>query len=335
MIDGHGDDIYGWDIAIKSNFSTNIFCKRVAELETHLQTKIGLIYNYPPPDAKPLRERIAFKENINEDSILVTSGAVDAIYLIAMAFHGHSAILSPTFSEYEDACKRHAHKISYFQELDDIESDATSVWICNPNNPDGRVFSTNDLEKLLSSNPNRLIIVDQAYEDYTPNTLFESNKVLEYPNLIILKSLTKKFSLPGLRVGYLIANPSVANIIKTKMMPWSVNALAIEAAIYCLDHENDFKINMPFLIKEKERLSHKLKELGIQSFPSDTNFLLCQLPRGTSNELKEYLLSQHGILIRDASNFNGLTPRHFRVAVQTRQENDNLISGIKSWLLQF
>lgn len=332
MIEGHGDDIYGRDIEIKSNFSTNIFCKRNIGLEAHLQSKIGLIYNYPAPDAKQLREKIAKKEGLGYDSVLVTSGVVEAIYLIAKTFNGHSAILSPTFSEYEDACRIYNHEVSHFHDLNDISSEASTIWICNPNNPDGRFFPNEEIERLLTENNKRIVVMDQAYEDYTEDKSFPTEMITKYPNAIILKSITKKFSLPGLRIGYLVAAAKVADVIRKNMMPWSVNSLAIEAAAYCLDKELEFKIDSSFLRSEIDRLKLRLADLGISSSQSRTNFLLCRLPKGSARELKEYLINNYGILIRDASNFSGLTARHFRVAALTPEENDNLINAIKSWL---
>lgn len=117
-------------------------------------------------------------------------------------------------------------------------------------------------------------------------------------------------------------------------MPWSVNSLAIEAALYCFNHEIEFKVDTSTLINERCRIAKKLQELGITTFDSQTNFMLCRLPWSTAKSLKKYLIEKHGILIRDASNFHGLDEQYFRVAAQTTEENDNLIKGIESWLKQ-
>ena len=335
MIEGHGDDIYNHRQDIKSNFSTNIFCKRNKGLENHLKSCLHTIYNYPSPDASQLKNVIAYKENVCDKSIVVTSGAVEAIYLIASAFSGHSSILSPSFSEYEDACKMYGHKISHFSELVDINPKANLVWICNPNNPTGKIFTCHELGKILNRDQQRLVIIDQAYEDYTFEKMFDSDSVLKYPNLVILKSLTKKFSLPGMRIGYLVAHPDISEKIRRRMMPWSVNSLAIEAALYCFNHESEFKVDTSTLINERCRIAERLQEHGITTFDSKTNFMLCRLPWGTANSLKKHLIEKHGILIRDASNFHSLNKQYFRVAAQANEENDNLIKGIESWLKQY
>lgn len=335
MIEGHGDDTYNYRQHIKSNFSTNIFCKKNKGLENHLKSCLHTIYNYPSPDASQLKNVIADKENVCDKSIIVTSGAVEAIYLIASAFSGHSSIFSPTFSEYEDACKMYGHNISHFSKLVDINPEANLVWICNPNNPTGKIFSCHELERILNSDNHRLVIIDQAYEDYTSEKLFDSDSVIKYPNLIILKSLTKKFSLPGMRIGYLVAHPDISEKIKNRMMPWSVNSLAIEAALYCFNHEIEFKVDALTLINERCSIAKRLQEFGITTFDSQTNFMLCRLPYGTAKELKKYLIEKHGILIRDASNFHGLDEQYFRVAAQTNGENEILIKGIESWLRHY
>lgn len=332
MINGHGDDIYNYEGKIVSNFSSNIFSKRNKGLESHLQSKITAIYNYPSPDASQLKKIIARHERIKEDSIVITSGAVEAIYLIASSFGYYTAIQSPTFSEYEDASIRINKPICHFQDIDNIPEGTDIIWICNPNNPDGKVVPVDRLEDLITRNSNQMFVIDQAYEDYTMEPLFPARAVEKHDNLIIIKSLTKKFSLPGLRIGYIIAPPFLCKRLKKRLMPWAINALAIEAATYCYSNLEDFHVDISTLLKENERVCQELNKLGISCSESQTNFSLCCLPKGSASGLKQFLIDNYGILIRDASNFHGLDKRYFRVAVQTPEENNKLIAGIDRWI---
>ena len=115
-------------------------------------------------------------------------------------------------------------------------------------------------------------------------------------------------------------------------MPWSVNQLAIEAGHYLLQSSSEYNIDIPLLLREKERLVQSLLSIGgMEVWPSDTHYMLVQLRMGKAAALKEYLATEHGILIRDASNFEGLNEHFFRIATQTPQENDELVEGIKKW----
>lgn len=115
-------------------------------------------------------------------------------------------------------------------------------------------------------------------------------------------------------------------------MPWSVNQLAIEAAKYLLDNKSNYHIDADGLHREALRIAESLRALGIAVSNTDCNFILCKLPAGNAAELKEYLVNSHGILIRDASNFEGLGKGHFRVAAQKPVENDMLINAIRQWM---
>ena len=115
-------------------------------------------------------------------------------------------------------------------------------------------------------------------------------------------------------------------------MPWSVNSVAQEAGLWLTAHRKKYLVLLEELIQERRRVAHALESLGVyDALPSDTHILLCRLHQGTAADLKDYLARQHGILIRDASNFEGLDHRYFRIAVQSQAENDELIACIREW----
>ena len=142
--------------------------------------------------------------------------------------------------------------------------------------------------------------------------------------------MTKAYGVPGLRLGYITAHESLTSRIRQYLRPWSVSSLAIEAGKYLLQH--DELLCRPD-IREAERLAGLLNSIcGVVVKPSRTNFMLCRLLYQTAAELKDYLAREHGILIRDASNFRGLTPHHFRVAAQSAPENDVLVAAIREFM---
>lgn len=333
MIEGHGDDIYKYGNAIRHNFSSNILQGiDHAGLKKHLSERLDCISNYPEPAPSTVEQLLSEQIGLPAPCIMVTNGAADAIYIIARANQGQcSAVVQPTFSEYVDACKISSHNVNSIHSIDDIPERTDLIWICNPNNPTGGVLPVSKLHKILKDNPDKTFVVDQAYHKYTKCELLSPADVLHYNNLILIYSMTKDYAVPGLRIGYVVSNQSTVSALKAFRIPWSVNALAIESAKYLLQ-----SASMPFdidsLLGEKQRVSAALKEIGIKVEKSDTNFMLCVLPRGKASMLKEYLVEMHGILIRDASNFEGLSDKHFRIAVQSREENDLLIKALNRWI---
>lgn len=334
MIEGHGDDTFRYGSKIRHNFSTNI-CSDVdhAGLMAHLSTLGEKLSSYPPPVPASVENLLAEEAGIGADCVMVTNGATEAIYLIAHHLQGrHSAIISPTFREYQDACKLYRHQISFISELSDIPAEAQAVWLCNPNNPTGHVTEKTQLLKTIDGHRDHIFIIDQAYCDYTSRPVLSAREAVERPNVILLHSLTKRFAIPALRIGYAVGNPRLLSSVKELRMPWAVNLFAIEGAEYLLRNGSGYCIDHRQLHAEACRIASRLSESGINVLPTDCNFILCHLPHGKASELKNFLIDRHGLLIRDASNFQGLSEAHFRIAAQSRDENDLLISAIKQWM---
>lgn len=328
MIHGHGDDLYNYT-GIRLNFSSNIpsCAPHLEALEEHLRRRISVIRSYPEPAPRSLEEKIAHSIGLNPSEVLVTSGATEAIYLIAQAApllcpprEGHRVptytVVHPTFSEYDSACQMFGLE---------ARPDGDLCWLCNPNNPTGEVMGEDFIHDLARRH--RLLVIDQSYEDYTLKHA-ETSPTLrgEGGERIRLHSLTKKYCIPGLRLGYVTAPSPVIGQLRRCCRPWSVNALAIEAGLWLTDQP--LPDNRPWLA-EAQRLRKRLNQIpGIHARETQTNFLLCTIEGHTAAELKEYLARRRGILIRDASNFPGLSPHHFRVAAQRPEENDELVDAI-------
>ena len=323
MIEGHGDDLYRYD-NIKMNFSSNIYNGTdLSALDAYLCTRMAAIRSYPEPSAASLERMIASECGISPDEVLVTSGAVDAIYLIAQAYRheGTCHIMQPTFREYEDACR-----VFGYQERED----STLCWLCNPNNPTGDVMATEEV--LALAERHRLLIVDQSYEDYTMAPLLRPADVVGRDDIILLHSMTKRYAVPGLRLGYVTASAQVISRLREQYRPWAINALSLEAGKWLVQRGETAIPDLTSYLAETQRLRAMLNDIeGIEAQPTQTNFFLCTIRQATAAELKEYLAREHGILIRDASNFTGLTPHHFRIATQSPAENDALVTTIKQF----
>lgn len=345
MIEGHGDDNYRYP-GIQSDFSTNIClpAHHHEALMAHLAAHPELIGHYPEPEAWSLEAKIAERHGIDPRCVIVTNGATEAIYLIAQAFRYKAVIPAPTFSEYEDAC-------SCFK----AKEDKTMLWLCNPNNPDGKVYGLDYIESKM--NEYDLLVLDHSYEHYTEAPLMETRRGCLEPRSIVIHSFTKTYAVPGLRLGYITAHESLTAVMRRFLRPWSVSALAVEAGKFLSEHQE--LICRPDL-SEAQRLRQQLMAAGIEVMPTHTNFMLCRidlypkeegaatpLPKqggvgggspsllkqgGSAADLKNHLASAHKMLIRDASNFRGLTSQHFRIAAQTPDENDALVAAIRTFL---
>ena len=236
MIEGHGDDSYKYRYPIRSNFSSNVYNKvNLDGLRAHLCGRISAISAYPEPEPYTLEARLADRHALPAASVCVTNGATEAIYLIAQTFRGtNTAILMPTFSEYADACRMHGHKVTSLYTLDAVPEDVRMVWLCNPNNPTGEVRDKKYLTELIAKHPRVCFVIDQSYEYFTLKELFTAQEAAGFPNVILLHSMTKRYAIPGLRLGYVTAHPGLIGRLRTNRMPWSVNQLAIEAGLYLL-----------------------------------------------------------------------------------------------------
>ena len=334
MLNGHGDDLYRYR-NIRINFSSNVYNHFDHEdLFCYLADQLDSVTSYPEPTPKLLEHQMSTLMNVCPEELMMTSGATEAIYLIAQTYRRkESAILMPTFSEYADACRIHEHQIINIYDLQQITTRHKIVWICNPNNPTGAVLEKERLLACIDNHPDTLFVIDASYAPFTLKPVISPTDAVERPNVLLLHSMTKEFALPGLRLGYVIGQASLMTDLRHQRMPWSVNQVAISAAEYLLRHLPDYDFDVNALMCERERVAHQLSALGVvKVWPSDSHILLCKLSIGRADALKAYLASEHGILIRDASNFTGLDSSYFRISVQTPEEDDELIKAITEWI---
>lgn len=337
MLHGHGDNGYLYPQDIRADFSTNVwYGGEPAGLKEHLFAHWGRINRYPQVLAESLGRRIAAHHGLPPENILVCSGATEGIYLAAQALRPATttAIVIPAFAEYEDACRVNGHDLRFirWEALAGTDNDGLAgaalpgmLWIGQPNNPTGEIFP--QLESLIRQNPETLFVVDEAFVEFTspPSSLISSG----LPNLVVLRSLTKAFAIPGLRLGYIAAPEAIIRRLKAIKQPWTVNAMAAEAGNYIFDNYTALPIDR--LLKDKAAFIRDLEDSGITVYPGSTHFFLCETPKGTAAELQRYLLDHHRLLIRDAGNFRGLGERHFRLATLEPHKNQLLIKAVKEW----
>ncbi len=333
----HGNDKYNYSEDIKADFSSNIWHKPPPSwFYNKLSGVLKSTTDYPHPNAKELREQLAIHHKTNTENICITNGSVEGIFLLAQIFATKkSAIITPSFSEYETACQRYNHKINFHSNSEkwfERKITAELVWFGNPNNPDGKIISSNAIERMVVANPNTIFIIDEAFAKLTVAPISVVVLLQRYTNLIVLRSFTKTFSIPGIRLGYILADKQIISNVKTITIPWSVNSLAIEAGKIILKNYSEMLPELEELVELKNYLEVSLKKIQeIKTFPSETNFLLARLKKGNAADLKNFLIKNHGVLIRNASNFRGLAPSYIRLSVQNKTKTNLLIAGLKHY----
>ena len=254
--------------------------------------------------------------------------------MIAQLYKGWASVIpQPTFSEYADACKAYNHLISYdnTDELNILPEDRL-YWICNPNNPTGNVLLKPLVNRIIRQNPRYLYVIDQSYADYTLQPMLEPKEMTDCYNVMLIHSLSKKYCIPGLRLGYMFSSPIIIERLRRIRQPWTVNSLAIEAGKYLLRNDPRMIPDLKEYLTEAQRLYHQLSEIeGLMVMDTATNFMLANMDFGDTTELKKWLIDNYGILIRDASNFRGLDNHCFRVTARRPEENDLLIEAIRQY----
>jgi len=336
MIEGHGDDAYRYRETMVADFSSNVLYGELDKgLLRHLQERVADVTHYPEAAAQSLQAVAAAEYAVAFDQVLVTNGVTETIYLTAQVFRqqGKSAtILIPSFAEYEDACRLYGLDIRLlpWSALTPAYCfPAGLVFLCNPNNPTGAAVPIDQLRQLLRGNPQAVFVIDESYIEFTVATASLLPELGQYPNVLLLRSLTKSCRIPGLRIGFAIGQQSLIRQLRACKMPWSVNRLAIEAGLYIFGRQRmPFPLNQ--LLADTAAWRDRLQmATGWPAEKTDTHYFLMETPPDfTAAALKQYLVSRHGLLIRDAANFKGLTPCHFRVACQSPVHNQLLTEAL-------
>lgn len=304
------------------------------------------ISRYPEDDGR-LRESAAAYLKVDPNNILPGNGSAELIYLLGSCLRPVRAlVISPTFTEYEQAARAAGAKVFRVVLGDDFSLDreaifaraagADIIFICNPNNPTGNLFTAAEILEIKKAAPEAVLVIDEAFMDFIPDDTDYSlvRQAAVDDKLVVLRSMGKFFSLAGMRVGFLVTGGGMIEKLKACQVPWNVNSLAGEAAIAALSDE-EFVFSSKIKIKSlRDEFAGLLGGIdGISVYPSAANFLLAEVdrPGWDANHLQDRLAARN-ILIRPASDFVGLSGRHFRLAVRDRADNMVLVDEIKEVL---
>lgn len=300
------------------------------------------VNRYPDPQQRELKQRIGKIKKVDPSQIVLGNGSDEVIDLLFRVFcepnTDNVVICTPTYGMYEVAAGINAveHRDipldSNFQPdveavLAAVDQNTKLLFLCSPNNPTANLFEESKVVKLLE-NFTGLVIVDEAYIDFAPGKSLV-NKLEEYPNLVVLQTLSKAWGMAGIRLGICLASREITGFLNRIKPPYNVNVLSQEKALELLQDEDCFGIQVASILKERDKLNAFVRDLDFveRVYPSDANFILLKVR--DAKGLYEFLIQQ-GIIIRDRSKVTGLNGC-VRISIGTQDENEILCSALQRY----
>ena len=312
-------------------------------LRSTVSRSLENIVNYPEPQAEGLITVAAKKFRIGESSIAAANGSEQIIYALSRTFKFKKALITvPSYIDYENSCRLAGLEIScvYMDETDNftpdfeklsasVEKDSL-VFIGYPANPSGTAGDKGKLLKIMQKHPETIFVIDEAFADFCGESFSFLPEIPE--NAVILRSLTKFFAVPGLRIGLAFASENNIALIKEQIPPWSVNSIAQEVGKKIMTSSGEYvEETIKLINKLKKELTGQLETLGLKVFPGMANYLLVKLSE-KNESVCERLLMEYRIAVRDCSNFKGLNSQFIRIAIKSKAENDYLVNSLKQVL---
>jgi L-threonine-O-3-phosphate decarboxylase len=302
-----------------------------AWLRGELLAAIGNAGSYP--DQRPAIAALADRHGRDPDEVLPTNGSAEAFWLLANVLQpARPVVVHPSFTEPEVAMRVAGHTVqrayrhpdSFALDADAVPDEADLVVVGNPNNPTGNLDRADQVAAL--ARPGRVLVVDEAFMEFTEGETESLAGRGDLPGLVVVRSLTKLWALPGIRAGYLLCAPDLAATLRAARQPWSVNTVACAALAACAGDRATAARVGERVSAAREELVRALGRLpGVRVWPSAANFLLLQVPAGPA---VRSALAEHGIAVRPADSFPGLGPDYMRIAVRSPEDNRRLVTTL-------
>lgn len=312
--------------------------------ENSLGSPLTKWYNrYPDPYQQKLKEKLAFVKQIAANQIFIGNGSDECIDILLRTFcepgKDNIIICPPTYPMYEVSANindiavqkalllsDYQLNVSHIEQL--VNANTKIIWICSPNNPTGNSLDLIDIETILN-HFDGIVVIDEAYINFSKQKSFVQS-LIDYPNLVVLQTLSKAWGLAGLRLGMCFASPEIIGYMNKVKAPYNINIVTQELALQALEEVGQVNDMIKLLVDMRNALAQVIASIPhvIQVFPSDTNFILVKIPK--ARQLYEYLLSK-GIIVRDRSALE-LCEDSLRITVGTEQENTLLVDAIYEWI---
>ncbi len=325
------------------DFSVNLNPYLPLDAGDAVRQACGTIFAYPDNRYGRFRESAARFAGARAENIIPGNGSTEVIRLIAESFIEKGdvvAIPSPTFGEYEQQCRLFGANIRYVR-FSDIQKKeywhldgCKAAFFCNPNNPDGRLLPRSEIEAIVRYCGERDIIavVDEAFIDLADPRQSVAALTEEYDHLLVMRSLTKCFSIPGLRLGFGIAAKETADLLNRVRLTWNLDSIAAEVGIFYMDGaDSHLEVSRAFITREREWLAASIGTIpGLRPLPARANYFLLDIGGMglTSAEFADRMLRER-IVVRDCSSFPMLGGAYVRLAVRTHEENERLVEALR------
>lgn len=314
--------------------------------ENSLGSPLTKWYNrYPDPHQRAIKQKLSVIKGIAADHIFLGNGSDECIDLLFRSFcepgKDNVIICPPTYGMYEvsaninDVAIRKASLLEDFQlDLVHIETliDANTklIWLCSPNNPTGNALDRADIEMVLN-NFNGIVVIDEAYINFAKQKSF-IQELADYPNLVVLQTLSKAWGLAGLRLGMAFASAGIIEILDKVKPPYNINQATQELVLKALDEIGQVNDMIHLLVDMREAMADVFRSMPTveKVYPSDANFFLVKIKE--ARRIYEFLLTK-GIVLRDRSNVT-LCEDCLRITVGTEKENTLLVDAMQEWYAQ-
>lgn len=312
--------------------------------ENSLGSPLTKWYNrYPDPYQLEVKEKLAFVKQIAANQIFLGNGSDECIDILFRTFcepgKDNIIICPPTYPMYEVGANINDIEIQKAPLLEDYQLNVAHIeqlvnertkiiWICSPNNPTGNSLDRIDIETILN-HFDGLVVVDEAYINFSKQKSFVQS-LIDYPNLVVLQTLSKAWGLAGLRLGMCFASPEIIGYMNKVKAPYNINIVTQELALQALEEVGQVNDMIKLLVDMRIALAEVISSMPhvVKVFPSDTNFLFVKIPH--ARKLYEYLLTE-GIIVRDRSTLE-LCEDSLRITVGTEQENTALVDAMYQWI---
>ena len=338
----HGGDVYKYKDCL--DFSANLNPLGTPEsVKQAIIHSLDHIAQYPRVGCGVLREKIAESEGVKAEEVICGNGAAEVIFTLCHAVKPRRALIpAPTFAEYGQALASTGCELEYYMltendgfvlseaYLDILHKGLDMAFLCNPNNPTGMLIPHRLLKKILEKcrKLDILLVVDECFLDFVkdPEEYSLKRSLSGFNNLFILKAFTKRYAMAGVRLGYGLC--SDRKLMELGVQPWNVSTMAQAAGLQALTETEYVEEGRQLVFREAQWLKDELVRIGYKVFPSEANYIFFKGPE----ELFDFCLRKR-ILIRDCSNYPGLTKGYYRIAVKRHEENVKLIEVLEGGIL--
>ena len=301
---------------------------------------------YPDLELIELKEAIAKYTGVEPENIAVANGFMPLLEAALRSLRIKRCLLPvPCFSEYRNVLENAGISVTPYHLSSDenfrytpdtilntlLKHACDAILLANPQNPSGTICDRDDMQRLIemAAQHSIAVLLDEAFIDYSPaNSLTQWS--VEHANVIVFRSVTKFFAVPGLRVAYAAARPSNIHAMNRFIAPWPITSFASDAVCAALGDQAFAEESRLANARRRRWLEQELMRLNIATYPSSANFLLLQFSAEVDVvKLWEKMIVEEHVVLRSCANFEGLAPGHLRIAVHSELENDTLIRSLK------